>query len=300
MLFKAEGSAHALLNNISWKNEAHFSREAAEKVLTNNKPSVQHARALQAGKRTVNALITEAKQTCTAAKMLTKKTHSLSQKTASSVIDGFYAVQKSLSTAKVTARKHIKSVTNLKNKAYEHTSGWIKGIIPILELVIPNEDMPLLLGLLLQDSSTLPSAVSGNEHKDPLPAPLRKTLGEGNAGDQNPLSGIVARKAWKPINPTHSINIIDMVRKNAVNYTRTGLSPPETVSTNSTALFSAFNRSIRSYSALDVSAYNANLTIDNFLIYNTLPLSSLISGGNQLQNRGIFLCSRLFYQGRAS
>ncbi|MBP6919773.1 MAG: hypothetical protein KBC23_02145 [Candidatus Omnitrophica bacterium] len=298
-IFKAEDGAHALHNNISWKNEAHSSREAAEKVLTNNKPTVQHAQALQAGKRTVNALITKATQTCATAKILAQKTHSRSRKTASSVTDGFYAVQKSLSTARVTAWKHIKSVTNLKNKTYEHTSGWIKGIIPIFKLVIPNEDMPLLLDLLLQDSSNLPSAVSGNEHKDPLPAPLRKAFEDRNSGDQNPLSETIARVAWKPINPTHSINIIDMLKKNAVNYTRTGLSPPETVSTNSTAFLSASNRSIRSYSALDVSVYNANLTIDNSIIYNTIPLSSLISGGDQLQDRGIFLCNCLFYQGRA-
>jgi len=319
LIFNAQSGARALMSNISWENEAiaplakidgsHSFQETAFQVLTNSKAPVRDNTTLQAGKQIVNALTTEAKQTCAAAKMLAKRARSLSQKTASSVIDGFYAVQKSISTAKATAMKHIKGIPNLKNKVYEHTSGWIKGIIPILKLVIPNGEMPLLMDLLLQDSNTLPVAASGNEHKDPLPAPLRKALEDGGAGGQNPLSETVAREAWKPINPTHSIDIINIVKKNAVNYNKTGLSPPQTVSTNSTALLSALNCSIRSYSALDVSAYYADLTIDNsrrpyipsyFISLNPIPLSSLMSGGHQVRDRGIFIYNQIHDQGSVS
>lgn len=172
--------------------------------------------------------------------------------------------------------------------------------MPILRLVIPDEELPLLLNLLLQDPNMLPVTAASNGNKDPLPTPLRKTLEDGSAGNENPLSETVAHKFWKPIKPAHSINITDMLKKNAVNYTRTGLSPPETVSTNSTALLSASNRSIRTFSAFVVSIRHANPIINNFFIYKTSPLSSLISGGNQLQDRGVFLCNRLFYKGRTS
>lgn len=316
LLFKAEGSARVLLGNISWNNEevaplskidgSHSFQETAAQTLTNSKTPVQDNKTLQAGKRTVNALITEAKQTCAAAKMLAKQAHALSQKTASSVIDGFYAVQKSLSTAKVTAMKHIKCIPNLKNKAYEHTSGWIKGIIPILKLVIPNEELPLLMDLLLQDSNTLPVASAGNEHKDPLPAPLRKAFEDRNSGDQNPLSETIARVAWKPINPTHSIDITNMVHKSAVNYNKTGLSPPQTVSSHSTALFSASNRSIRSRSALcvaaDIPEFNKANSIDvfpllNYIINNTHPLPLLVSGGINFKGRGFCLFNNRLTKG---
>jgi len=94
----------------------------------------------------------------------------------------------------------------------------------------------------------LPPNAADNK-QDPLSPPVRKTVADMDGGDQLPLSATVSRAVLDQIEPINSIGFIDTIKRNAVNYDRTGLSPPDMASIHSSALLSASNRSIRIFSA---------------------------------------------------
>lgn len=258
---------------------------SAKEKLAANKSGVKQDTQAKNMRGGFNAMASHVKQTAAAARMLAKQTHSLTQKTASSVIDGFYAVKNSLSKAKTTALTQIKFAANLKSKAYENASGWIKGIIPIFKMAIPNEELPLLMDLSFIDRNALPAAHTADNKQDPLSPPVRKTVADMDGGDPLLGSATVSRAVLDQIGPKNSIGFIDIHKKNAVNYDRTGLSPPDTASIHSSALLSASNRSIRIFSARLFSIINAH------------PLSLLVSGGINSKDRGFCLYNNLLTKG---
>jgi hypothetical protein len=249
--------------------------------------------------RNINVLGSQAKQISNAAKIIFKHAQSLTAKTASSVIDGFYVAKENLSTKRVTVAKQIKLTSNVRKIVSEQSSGWIKGIIPVFKIAIPNEQLPLFMQIYILDSNTMPGTSTAGQHKDPLSPPIRKIVTDSANGDPIPGSAIQLRKALQDIHPTHIKAFFDdILRKSAVNYAKTGLSPPQTVSTISTALLPASDPSLRIWLSPGASAYRSKIKsynsfnysyISSYFSHYTRPLSLLVSGGDQFKGQRTFI-----------
>ena len=243
-----------------------------------------------------------AKQVRVAAKILSKGVHSLTKKTASSVIDGFYTIKQSLSVAKVPATKHIQIIAGMKNKASEQVNAIVKGILPILRLAVPDEKLPLSIDLFIFGIDTMPVSSSASQGQDPLPVPVSKTTEKNLGTGLFPPSLCGSYSVLMQLKPIIMIDFIDTIKKSAVNYNRTGLSPPQAVLTPSTALLSALKIHDCSRSALRVSTLTRTVSISkhrtvSFLshtvTHKTVPLPLLPSGGVLSKGRGLYCNNRL-------
>jgi hypothetical protein len=234
-------------------------------------------------------------------RMLAQKARIIANKTAvfiksaASVVDTFFA------KAKKAVISNIRFAASLKDQAQEKLRGLVNGIIKVLKMVIPDEQITTDT----RNNNPLPLAVVKDQRIDPLgPAMPRITTGNQNSNPA-PFGAIISSAIPNRIMNANML-FVDTIKKNAVNYARTGLSPPQTVSIHSTALLSASNQPVLIVRAFNACAspavfralspaYNALFLI--FTSHSSIPLSCLNAGTFNSRNRGFLITTDLFTKG---
>jgi hypothetical protein len=161
---------------------------------------------------------------------------------------------------KKTIAKYIKFVKMSGNRTAAHINKLIKGLIQALKNFGPNEEIPAII----LDRNNLPAAAA-DRRIDPLGPPLQKIRINELGQDQVPFGARISHNSENRITNLN-IYFVDIIKKNAVNYSHTGLSPPQTVSAHSTLLLSASKESAFLDFSFVFSFYISNKTISPSLL----------------------------------
>ena len=200
----------------------------SKKQSFNNKTRTDYAKKDTTELLSSGSFIAPAKRNAASGMSFVKRANTSAVNTASLIIG----------TAKPMTTKNIRIHGKLRGKMNNLSQGYIKGIIPIGQMLTDNEFEPVLLAFYLLDQKSIPATSAHiNDPDQAVTPPRNKEAGNGNSNVQ-PFSDTVSRHIIDQPKPINLNNIVN-AKKSAVNYAKTGLSPPATPKNNFTASFLA-------------------------------------------------------------